>query len=219
MESVVMFANKLEFRYYFNDRSMYIDAMVRNKCEKEMLSLIHYVAELLDVKMMTYSEPYQKEGGYSDIWCVAGRNPRANSVVLNVVMRLITQTALSPEGEPIRYSKTKLQEMTNELRLSLKNKKGAVLIPHGFIPQLSLLPRIGKSKAIVYEAVKSYSKVTKIVLRELNENNRGRSGSLEVKREQFAQLAYAPAVPCVNPSRLRKTDTDKQQLTLDLFGE
>ena len=37
----------------------------------------------------------------------------------------------------------------------------------------------------LYEAVRGYPKVTKFTLRELNENNRSRSGSLEVKREQF----------------------------------
>ena len=50
---------------------------------------------------------------------------------------------------------------------------------------LSASPRFCKCKSNFYEAVRGYPKVTKFTLRELNENNRSRSGSLEVKREQF----------------------------------
>ena len=50
---------------------------------------------------------------------------------------------------------------------------------------LSSSPRFCKFKSNFYEALKGYPKVSKITLRELNENNRSRSGSLEVKRAQF----------------------------------
>ena len=32
------FANKLELRYVFNDKSNYMDAMIRHRCEKEVLA-------------------------------------------------------------------------------------------------------------------------------------------------------------------------------------
>ena len=34
------FANKLELRYVFNDKSNYMDAMIRHRCEKEVLALL-----------------------------------------------------------------------------------------------------------------------------------------------------------------------------------
>ena len=37
---MIKFANKLELRYYFNDRSNYIDAMIKYRAEKEVLSLL-----------------------------------------------------------------------------------------------------------------------------------------------------------------------------------
>ena len=42
-----------------------------------------------------------------------------------------------------------------------------------------------KCKSNFYEALRGYPKVTRLTLRELNGNNRSRSGSLEVRREQF----------------------------------
>ncbi len=50
---------------------------------------------------------------------------------------------------------------------------------------LASWPKFCKYKSNFYEALRGYPKVTKINVRELNENNRSRSGSLEVKREQF----------------------------------
>lgn len=53
------------------------------------------------------------------------------------------------------------------------------------IDLLNASPRFCKCKSNFYEALKGYPKVTKISVRELNEKDRSRSGSLEVKRDQF----------------------------------
>jgi len=53
------------------------------------------------------------------------------------------------------------------------------------IDLLNASPRFCKCKSNFYEALKGYPKVTKISVRELNEKDRNRSGSLEVKRDQF----------------------------------
>lgn len=56
---------KLEFHYYFNDESHTIDAVVRHKCETEILSLISEVANYLDLNITVEVEPYS-EGGFLD---------------------------------------------------------------------------------------------------------------------------------------------------------
>ena len=60
-----------------------------------------------------------------------------------------------------------------------------ITVTRELVELLSASPRFCKCKSNFYEAVRGYPKVTKFTLRELNENNRSRSGSLEVKREQF----------------------------------
>ena len=41
---MIKFDNKLELRYYFNDKSNYMDAMIKHRSEKEVLSLIRTLA-------------------------------------------------------------------------------------------------------------------------------------------------------------------------------
>ena len=50
------FSNKLELRYSFNEKSNYMDAMIRHRCEKEVLTMIRSLSDMLDVKDAT--SPY-----------------------------------------------------------------------------------------------------------------------------------------------------------------
>ena len=47
-DSILKFANKLEIRYSFNNKSNYMDAMTKHRCEKEILTLIRSLADMLD---------------------------------------------------------------------------------------------------------------------------------------------------------------------------
>ena len=71
------------------------------------------------------------------------------------------------------------------LRNHLRKRIPGTTVTHELVELLSASPRICKCKSNFYEAVRGYPKVTKFTLRELNASNRSRSGSLEVKREQF----------------------------------
>lgn len=187
-DSIITFANKLELRYFFNDKSNYMDAVIKHRCEKEILALVRSLAEMLDVKMTVYCEPYQKDG-FKELWGMAGENPRSISVVLNIIMQVLTRPSLSVGGQPIveRTDKDeeKMQRLLSLFRRELKLKPTGAIIPHELVELLNSTPRFYKCKSNFYEALKGYPKVTKITVRELNENNRSRSGVLEVKREQF----------------------------------
>ena len=55
---MIKFDNKLEIRYSFNDKSAYMDAWIKHRCEKEILSMLRVLADLLDVKMTAHCEPF-----------------------------------------------------------------------------------------------------------------------------------------------------------------
>ena len=185
---MIKFNNKLELRYYFNDKSNYMDAMVKHRCEKEVLAMIRILADMLDVKMTVHSEPYGQEG-FKEIWAVAGESTRSISIVLNLFMQVFTRQSLLLGGQPVAdrtaADEEKMQKEIALLRRNLKLKSPDALIPRELIELLSSMPKFCKYKSNFYEALRGYPKVTKITCRELNENNRSRSGSLEVKREQF----------------------------------
>lgn len=185
---MIKFANKLELRYYFNDKSTYIDAVVKHKCEKEVLAFIRSLADMLDVKLTVYNEPFLGEG-FREIWGVAGQDSRSISIVLNLCMQVMVRPSLSVGGKPAKdrtpADDEKMQRQLALLKRELKLKKTGASIPPELVELLHTFPRFCKMKSNFYEAIKGYPKVTKITLRELNEHNRSRSGSLEVKREQF----------------------------------
>ena len=185
---MMKFSNKLELRYSFNEKSYYMDAMIRHRCEKEILTMIRTLADMLDVRLMTYSEPTTvTDGGYREIWAVAGENTRCISVILNMMMQILIRPTLSVGGQ-LLAERTEQDEIVMQREMAKFRrdlKLHAMGVPPKLVDLLSSSPRFCKFKSNFYEALKGYPKVSKITLRELNENNRSRSGSLEVKRAQF----------------------------------
>ena len=186
---MIKFNNKLELRYYFNDRSNYMDAMIKHRCEKEVLNILRTLADMLDVKMTIYCEPYTTDEGFKEIWSVAGENARSISVVMNLFMQMFTRPSLMVGGQPIVDRTAADDEMMQKdialLRRNLRLKNSGSLVSRELIELLASLPKFCKCKSNFFEALRGYPKATRFTLRELNENNRSRSGSLEVKREQF----------------------------------
>lgn len=185
---MIKFDNKLELRYYFNDKSNYMDAMIKHRSEKEVLSLVRTLADMLDIKMTVYCESFAQQEGFREIWSVAGENSRLISVLLNLFMQVWTRPSLLVGGQPVvDRSVTDEEKMQREIALLRSNlrKNARYYRDAELVELLSASPRFCKCKSNFYEAVRGYPKVTKFTLRELNENNRSRSGSLEVKREQF----------------------------------
>lgn len=72
-DSILKFANKLEIRYSFNNKSNYMDAMTKHRCEKEILTLIRSLADMLDVKLTVYNEPTIRRVVSVRSWAWPGR--------------------------------------------------------------------------------------------------------------------------------------------------
>ena len=186
---MMTFDNKLELRYYFNDKSDYMDTLIHHRCEKEILSLLRMLSDMLDVKMTVYNGWVDRQDGFRDVWSVAGGNSRLISIVLNLFMQVWTRPTLLMGGQPVRShtaaDEEKMQREVALLRNALKRKQLGLTLSRELVELLAASPRVCKCKSNFYEALRGYPKVTRLTLRELNGNNRSRSGSLEVRREQF----------------------------------
>lgn len=95
---MIKFDNKLELRYYFSDKSNYMDAMIKHRSEKEVLSLVRTLADMLDIKMTVYCEYFAQQEGFREIWSVAGENSRLISVLLNLFMQVWARPSLLVGG-------------------------------------------------------------------------------------------------------------------------
>lgn len=211
MQPVVQFANKLEIRYYFNDRSGYMDAFILNKCEKNIIFLLRTVADMLNIKMMIYTEPCEGEG-YRERFPIAGRNSRAVSILLRIVIQLLAQPLVSADGRPYSTITPKRKEMLREKITALTEELSyqylKPYVPDDIVDLLNSVPELQRYKAHFYETLKSYPKVVRIAFRELNENNNIRKGALVVKREQFSLYVSKDT---------KKKEEDDRQLKLDIF--
>lgn len=99
-DSILKFANKLEIRYSFNNKSNYMDAMTKHRCEKEILTLIRSLADMLDVKLTVYNEPYDKEGGFREKLGVAGESSRSISYAVRALSTRIVRFSMPSSSRP-----------------------------------------------------------------------------------------------------------------------
>lgn len=185
----VRFSNKLELHYHFEDRSNCMEATIRHRCEKEVINLLRALAELLGVRMTIYAESCENSVDFRDRWAIAGESSRAISILVNIFMQIMAKPTLSIGGQLLmEYNEEvelETQKRVGALRRDLRLKKAGAVIPRDLVDLLCSSPRYRKYKSNFYEALRGYPKVVKISMRELNDKNRGRSGMLEVKRDNF----------------------------------
>ncbi|MBU2896675.1 hypothetical protein [Vibrio hepatarius] len=115
---------KFQFHYYFNDDSHSMDAMVRNQCEIEILSILYEIANLLDAPIKIESEAHQ-EGGLRDIWKLANANAGVLSVIVGVASIAIPLLPKS-DSELERLQKEDLHLSIQERKLRIKILKQQV---------------------------------------------------------------------------------------------
>ena len=172
------FSNKLEIKYTFNEKSNYLDAFIRNRCEKEILTMVRSLADMFDVRLMVYTEPTEMADGYREIWSIAGEDARCISVIINMTMQILTRPTLSIGGQNrMQRTEEDEREMQREVALFRRELKlKAHGVPTRLVSLLSSSPRFCKYKSNFFESIKGCLKVRKMTLRELNDRNRSRSG-------------------------------------------
>ena len=87
--------NKLQFHYWFSDKTHTMDAMVHNKCEREVLEIAKIVAKLIGVSITIETEPSAK-GGLKSWLTLATKSPKhklANKIALVNILVLTTMVA------------------------------------------------------------------------------------------------------------------------------
>ena len=112
---------ELQFHYYFSNESHSMDAIVRNQCETEIISILYEIANILDVSVAIESEARQ-EGGLRDIWRLANSNAGILSVIVGVASIAIPLLPKS-DSELERLQKEELRLSIEEKRLRIQTLK------------------------------------------------------------------------------------------------
>ena len=189
---LIDFHNKLELRYQFSDSSNYIDAQIRYRCEGEILNILLALAELLDIRLQIYNEPFSFHKGFCERWLVAGKDRRAISVILNQTLQFLREPTLTKDGKLIHPNTTddekELRRIARRVHLNLQQKEPDYLLLKDLREQVCLSIRFCRFKSNFYEALRGYPRVTKIQLRETNAQNLSKSGLVKVQDVQFPQF-------------------------------
>lgn len=118
-------AAKLELHYHFYDHSHSMDAHVRNKCEAELLAIVHEIALEFGVKLRIDSEAY-KEGGLKEAWRFLGANGAQISVIISLLALISSRVPVSdPVLDNLKKEETNLS--IQEKRLQIEKLKRELL--------------------------------------------------------------------------------------------
>lgn len=160
-------ANKLELHYYFNDNSHTMDALIRNKCEAELLALINEVKNSLGFDFSLDAEAL-REGGLINKWKALGENQAQIQIILTIILIIIgLATLYQSKDDEIDIELKKLdreekllniEKLKRELAEGNTNdktvKESAISINNDF--------KILTRKSNLYKQLDSYEKITKL---------------------------------------------------------
>ena len=97
-----------------NNGSHTMDALVRNKCEAEVLAIIQEISNALGFRVIIESEPFQ-EGGLKEIWRLIGKNGNQLTVLLTLIMLILSRIPVVDHEQDV---------LTKDLiKLSIEEKK------------------------------------------------------------------------------------------------
>ena len=187
-------ANRLELHYYLNDNSHQIDALIRNRCEAEVLAIISEVSNVLGIESKIIAEAV-KEGGFSEFWKLIQGNSNAITVVLLVVQLLVTTAplVLESENEELENELNRLQiEETKlnieKLRKEIKEAEPSTESASKATTHLSKNLKIIKRKSNFYSALSGYPDVSQIGINILNNNFVPTGDEKKVTRKDFRKF-------------------------------
>ncbi|MGR6858971.1 hypothetical protein ACU5EH_00735 [Aliivibrio salmonicida] len=183
-------ANKLELHYYLNDGSHTIDALVRNKCEAEILAIIAEVASVLNVNADIVADA-ASAGGFREFWKIIGKNSNQITIVLLVAQLMLTLSPmLDSEKDELEKSLMKIQLEEAKLNLEKLRKEVNSNKPSSETAKvaanyLSKNLKVIKRKSNLYTQLNRYQKVTHIGLNVLSDSDSSINDERVVYRSEF----------------------------------
>ncbi len=186
-------ACKLELHYYFDDESHSIDAHVRNKCEGELLAIIHETAAILGIDIKIDAEAF-RAGGFKDIWNFLGRNGNQLTLILTVLAIVLSRVPMTDhELNELKKEETRLSIQEKKLHIKkLEQEIEAGQVTNGSVNSVAgVVDRSFKvitRKSNFYKTLSHYDKVTQIGISSLDEKNHIVGNEEKVSRSDFGKF-------------------------------
>lgn len=186
--------NKLELHYYFDNESHDIDAIVRNKCEAELLAIIYEISSILEIDANLVAEA-TKEGGFREFWKLVGDNVGPITVVLLVAQLMATTIPMILDSESeelvdelnrLKVEETKLN--IKKLQSELQDNEPSKEAINNAVNYLSKNLKIIKRRSNFYSSLSAYRKVENIGISVLDDDYNIINMERKIPRSDFRKF-------------------------------
>ena len=189
---------KLELHYFFSDESHQMDAIVRHRCEGEILKIIEEISSVLNIRITPQTEAYV-EGGLKEIWSFAKSNQYILGVVTGVLINVLSnQINIDRELINLQKGKPAARNSGKELNIDKLKKeievgepKACALMADHLVFILNNEYRVLRSRSDFYKNLLGYPRITKISGQQVNVNNQPVSEPKVVERAQFKDFVLS----------------------------
>lgn len=184
--------SKLELHYFFSDETHSMDAITRNKCERELLYLVNEIASELNFEVKIETEAYN-EGGLTEFWTFLGENAIQITIFISALTLAFTMfprknrklEKLQEEYFSLAINEKKLQlhkikfELRNTIseQLILDTQKFEIIADNNY--------KILKHRSSFFKFLLNYPKVTQISTKKLNLDNIPIGEPIFIERKDF----------------------------------
>ncbi len=179
-------ANKIELHYFFSDESHSMNALVRNKCEHNLLGILKEISMVLNARLKVESEAYT-EGGLKERFVLLSNSEFLRSFTASLfhyVLPLevdIEKTVSEENKEDTKQRIEKLRkelkeyERDNDLKIDIENVETL------FRNNLKII----KLKSNFYRQLSSCEKVTKFAVQRVNADGEYSGKANTINRKRF----------------------------------
>ena len=191
---MVKTSNKFQLRYFFDDESHAMNAMVRNICERELLQIFNEVINVLDLDIDLECDAFTDRGLHAS-WRFAGEDNAQVTLVLAAIFEYMDKAPaenkeeLCAQMENLKRDNKLIKEELKELTNGLKEDNA---VTDELVQKVvSLLDQDYKliwHKSNFFKKVNAYSKVVKINTARLNENNKVIGAAKTLSKKQFQRF-------------------------------
>ena len=188
MSKIKSTVSKVELHYFFPGDSHSMDALVRNKCESELLAIMKEISSVTGARLKVETEAFNV-GGLVERFVLHAKNELMQGVVAEILSQVLVQE-VDLKQVMNEVDKQSRKERVDELRKHLKEvgkedggdiDMDAVL--NVFYNNLKLI----KLKSNFYKHLQGYDKVTKYSVQILDDNNKSLKRATVVSRNQFVK--------------------------------
>lgn len=180
----------LELHYHLRDQSHSMDAIVRNKCEAEILAAFTQIAVQLGVEVKLESTAY-REGGLKEIWSFLGTNNAQLTLLLAIIVLIFSRYPTSdPETEALNKEVLKLtieekKLILQKLRRETVEESPSTEAVSDAAKVIERDLRVATRRSNFYRGLIGYEKVTAVGFTPIPEHRLTAPDERQVQRADF----------------------------------